>query len=99
MARRRTAWTPEKVRQRIRTGVLVRRLVNHALGNLEMSATQVKAAEIVLRKVIPDMKSIEHSGEIRHRDVSDQPLTAEQWQERYSGDHLASSSGTSESVN
>ena len=29
------AWTPEKVRKRIRVGVLLTRLKNHALGKLE----------------------------------------------------------------
>jgi hypothetical protein len=28
-----------------------------------MSATQIKAAEILLRKVAPDLKAVEHSGE------------------------------------
>lgn len=66
MAKRRTAWTPEKVRERIRVGVLVRRLQNHALGQLEMTPTQIKAAEIVLRKAVPDMRATEHSGTVNH---------------------------------
>ena len=30
-----------------------------------LSQTQLKAAEILLRKVIPDLKSVEHSGEVK----------------------------------
>ena len=71
MAKRRTAWTPDKVRQRIKVGVLVTRLKDHALGAIEMSATQIKAAEILLRKAIPDLKSVEHSGEITQRHVTE----------------------------
>ena len=61
---KRAAWTPEKVRQRIRTGVLVNRLKKHALGQLEMSATQLKAAEILLRKSLPDLTSVNHTGSV-----------------------------------
>lgn len=63
---RRAAWTPDKVRQRIRVGVIMRRLQKHALGKIQMSATEIKAAEIVLRKAVPDMKAVEHSGTVNH---------------------------------
>lgn len=66
MAARKKAWTPEKVRERIRVGVLMRRLQNHALGKVEMTATQLKAAEILLRKAVPDMRAVEHSGTVNH---------------------------------
>lgn len=66
----RGAWTPDKVRERIKTGVIMDRLEKHMLGELELSQTQLKAAEILLRKTVPDLKAIEHSGDaenpIRH---------------------------------
>lgn len=31
-----------------------------------MSATQLKAAEILLRKAVPDLKGVEHSGTVNH---------------------------------
>jgi hypothetical protein len=62
----RTAWTPDKVRQRIRVGVVLKRVQDHALGKVEMSATQLKAAEILLRKAVPDMRAVEHSGTVNH---------------------------------
>jgi hypothetical protein len=99
MAARKRAWTPEKVRERMRTTMLVRRLTKHVLGKVDMSATQVTAALGLLKKTLPDLNAIEHTGEIKHRDVSDQPLTAEQWEERYSGNHLAPASRPPESVN
>lgn len=55
MAARNRTWTPEVVRQKIRTSMLVNRLQNHASGRLEMSKTQIQAAGILLRKTLPDM--------------------------------------------
>ena len=59
----RGAWTPTKVRERIQTSMLLDRLGNHAVGSIEMTQSQIKAAEILLRKTIPDLKAIEHSGD------------------------------------
>ena len=39
--------------------MLVNRLTDHALGNVELQSTQVKAIEILLRKTLPDLSSIE----------------------------------------
>jgi hypothetical protein len=58
---------PEIGRQRIDAAKLLEKLKDHALGECEMSATQVQAARILLGKVIPDMKAIEHSGEVEHK--------------------------------
>lgn len=55
----RGAWTPDKVRERIRVGVIIKRLADHMLGKLEMSPTQLKAAEILLKKSLPDLQSID----------------------------------------
>ena len=58
-------WTPEKVRQRIKVGLLTRRLYDHAIGKLEMTDSQRKATEILLKKTLPDLQSIEatHKGD------------------------------------
>lgn len=52
----------EAVRARIRAGGIVKRLEDHVLGKVEMSATQVSAALGLLRKSVPDLASVEHSG-------------------------------------
>jgi hypothetical protein len=61
-ARKRTAikagGMPEAWRERIQTAMLTKRLEDHAKGDLEMTATQIKAAEILLKKVAPDLQSI-----------------------------------------
>lgn len=58
----RTIWTPDKVRERIRVTKLVQALEQHALGRRNMSATAIRAAEVVLRKALPDLTAVEHSG-------------------------------------
>lgn len=58
----RGAWTPQKVRDRIRVSMLVKRLTDHVLGKQEMSPTQLKAAEVLLKKSLPDLAAIELSG-------------------------------------
>lgn len=71
-------WTPDTVRRRIRTGVLITKLKNHALGKCEMTQTQVAAAKILLAKIVPDLRAIEHSGEVTHHhagELTDSELT------------------------
>jgi hypothetical protein len=63
----RGAWTPEKVRQRIRVSMLVKRLQDSALGKLkdregqiiELPEGQRRAIEILLKKTLPDLSSID----------------------------------------
>jgi hypothetical protein len=54
----------ENWREKIQTSMLLIRLEKHALGEVELSATQIKAIEILLRKALPDLQSIEHSGSV-----------------------------------
>lgn len=55
----RGAWTPQKVRDRIRTRLLAKRLEDHVLGKQEMTKTQVTAATALLKKTLPDLQSID----------------------------------------
>ena len=50
-------------RERISASMLANRLSQHVKGEVEMSATQIQAAKILLAKVIPDLKAVEHTGE------------------------------------
>lgn len=75
----------EVTRNRIRTAMLVNRLQNFVLGQIQMSASQVQAAIGLLRKTLPDLQSIEHLGELTadvHL-VSAEPLTEDEWQRTY----------------
>jgi len=99
MAARNKAWTPEKVRERIQTSMLINRLSDHALGKTEMSATQVRAAEILLKKAVPDLTSTELTGEIGiNHDVTDKPMTPDEWEKQYA-DSLGAPSWSAESLN
>ena len=51
----------ERQRANIKTGVLVKRLRDHAVGEIEMSSTQIQAARILLNKTLPDLRATEHS--------------------------------------
>lgn len=76
MAARRQLWHPDEVRQKIQTSQLINRLTNHALSESGpiMDASQVKAAQILLAKAVPDLSSVELSGAnggpIEHRDIN-----------------------------
>jgi len=52
----------DKTKRLMQATQLVNRLFNHANGEIEMSASQVQAAKIVIGKMIPDLKAIEISG-------------------------------------
>lgn len=52
----------EQTKRRIQASQLLNRLESYAKGEIEMTQGQVMAAKIVIGKSIPDLKSIEHSG-------------------------------------
>jgi len=66
MAERLRKLHQEDVRAKIKTSQLVNRLSDHALGELELTATQIKAIEVLIRKTLPDLSAVEmdHSGEV-----------------------------------
>lgn len=63
MAARNRPGLSENTRKRIQTTMLVKRLEEHILGNAEISSTQMRAIEILLKKTLPDLSSIEHTGD------------------------------------
>jgi hypothetical protein len=64
MAARKTHTTlREEWKLRIQASNLVKRLHDHAMGETEMSQTQIKAADILLKKVAPDLARQEVTGE------------------------------------
>lgn len=76
----------ERWRNKIRVSMLLNHLRNHVLGRIKMEMTQIRAAEILLRKCLPDLASVEHSGEITHNNVARIPeasANTETWQERH----------------
>lgn len=57
-----------ETRARIQAAALVKRLQAHVLGELDMSPTQVRAAEVLLNKVLPNLQAAElhHFDETQH---------------------------------
>jgi len=53
----------QNTRKKIKAAMLIRRLNACASGDLELSPTQLKAIEIGLRKILPDLKAMEITGE------------------------------------
>jgi hypothetical protein len=83
-------WHPEQVRARIRATELINRLQSHIFDGLELSLSQVNAINILLRKCVPDLTSTAVVADITHRYVVELPpmLSREEWEKKYSIDHL-----------
>ena len=61
-ARKKVLKLSNEWRERIRSGMIMYRLEQAALGKLEIPSNQLKAAEILLRKTIPDLAKTEITG-------------------------------------
>lgn len=57
----------ENTRAKIQTSLIIGRLQNHLHGKIELSQTQVRCAEILLRKTLPDLTATEMTAEVVHR--------------------------------
>jgi hypothetical protein len=53
----------EQSRSAIQATNLVKRLQKHALGDLELSMSQIRAIEVLLKKTLPDLSSVELTGD------------------------------------
>jgi hypothetical protein len=61
-----------ETRSRIKVGMLMHRLTECVEGKVELSAVQVQAAQILLRKALPDLTATQISGD------AENPLRTEQ---------------------
>jgi hypothetical protein len=52
----------QRTRDRIKTSMLVNRLTDHALGNIDMQPTAVRACEILLNKTLANLTATELTG-------------------------------------
>lgn len=53
----------EEAREKIKTTQLINRLQDHALGTVEMTSTQVRAVEVLLKKRVPDLSAMTLQGD------------------------------------
>ncbi len=70
MAERKNTRIDQKTRDKIKASQIINRLtkhVNNEDADIEvMSASQIKAAEILLKKILPDLKQIDIDGQVEH---------------------------------
>lgn len=49
----------DEIRAKIQTSQLINRLTDHALGKIELSPTQVRSIEVLIKKTLPDLSSVD----------------------------------------
>lgn len=65
MAPRKQLFHPDDVKAKIQASQLINRLTTHALSDAPiMDASQVNAARVLLNKVLPDLKAVDHAGSL-----------------------------------
>lgn len=65
MATRKQLFHPEEVKEKIRTSQLLNRLQDNAFAEQEfLTRGQIDSIKTLLAKTVPDLKAIEHMGEI-----------------------------------
>jgi hypothetical protein len=86
----RKAYKPGKfhsdaARERIRAAQLVNRLQSCAMGEIDLTMTQIRAIEILLRKCLPNLVQTDISATSTQRYVVEVPpqLTVDQWTQKY----------------
>lgn len=66
MAVRKNLTHDAKTREKIQTSQLINRLTKHGMGELDLSPTQIQAINILLKKSLPDLQAVEHTGAVDH---------------------------------
>ena len=80
MPARKTPFLDQRVREKIQASMLIRALHDCVEGRNQMTSVQVRAAEVLLRKVVPDLAAVEYSGETTVKyEISSEPMTADEW--------------------
>jgi hypothetical protein len=76
----------DETRAKIQAGNIINRLHKLIMGEIDMAPHAVSAALGLLRKKLPDLASVEHSGEITKNYVALMPqktATIEEWQKQH----------------
>lgn len=76
----------EETRSRIQVGNIVNRLEKFIAGEIKMESAAVTAALGLLKKVLPDLTSVEHSGDVTTTYVARIPSASETidaWQQQH----------------
>lgn len=81
----------EETRSRIQVGNIVNRLEKFIAGEIKMESAAVTAALGLLKKVLPDLTSVEHSGDVTTTYVARIPSASETidaWQQQHTPPQL-----------
>jgi nitrogen-specific signal transduction histidine kinase len=65
-ARTNKIWHDESTRLKIKVGVIIDRLQRHIRGEIDMPNSAINAAAILLRKALPDIQQVTHTGHVDH---------------------------------
>ena len=89
----------DKTRQKIQVSQLINRLQKHIHGEVELEQTQIRAIEILLKKALPDLQSIEMVAEVSQSPavIADQPMDASAWEQQYAAS-MEPTTGATEST-
>lgn len=63
MAARLNRHHADDVRRKIQSGVILQRLQKHFEGEIELTPTQLKAAEMMLDRSVAKLQQIQHTGD------------------------------------
>jgi hypothetical protein len=83
---KKTRVNPDELRKKIKASWIIGRLQAHIEGKIALTITQVKACDVLLRKIVPDVQTQHVVGELTHNFVIEVPpmLSREEWLARYS---------------
>lgn len=56
----------EETRNKIKAKQLINRMTKIAMGEVDAEPYQVNAAKALLNKVLPDLRSVDHTGDLEH---------------------------------
>lgn len=88
MAARLSRAHSDAVRQKIQASVLIDRMQKHALGEIEMTPTQITAANSLLDRSVAKLSQIQHVG-----DEDGGPIRFEKIVREVIGDHSTNQDG------
>lgn len=76
----------ENTRAKIQAAHIIRRFQQCLDGEIELTPVQVTCGKTLLAKILPDLQSVSHEGEITHSYVAELPArleSVEEWQQTH----------------
>lgn len=85
MPARKRRYNTEEIRQVIKAKHNITRLQKHIDGKITLTMAQVRAIDILLRKIVPDLHQTQLTADVQHKYVVEVPplLTRDEWSKKY----------------